>query len=68
MDKEDADYSARKKNEAMPFRATWAQLEIIILSEVSQTKRDKYHMISLLCGISNMTHELIYETEIDSQT
>ena len=35
--------SARKKNEAMPFRATWAQLEIIILSEVSQTKRDKYH-------------------------
>ena len=51
MDKEDGYYSARKKNEAMPFRATWAQLEIIILSEGSQTKKDKYHMISLLCGV-----------------
>ena len=46
MDKEDGYYSARKKNEAMPFRATWAQLEIIILSEGSQTKKDKYHTIS----------------------
>ena len=30
-------------------------LEIIILSEVSQTEKDKYHMISLTCGIWNMT-------------
>ena len=44
-------YSAVKKNEIMPFAATWIQLEMIILSEVSQTEKDKYHMISLICGI-----------------
>ena len=44
-------YSATKKNEIMPFAATWMDLEIIILSEVSQTEKDKYHRISLLCGI-----------------
>ena len=48
-------YSAIKKNEIMPFAATWMDLEIIILSEVSQKEKDKYHMISLLCGIQNMT-------------
>ena len=40
-----------KKNEIMPFAAIWIQLEIITLSEVSQTEKDKYHMISLICGI-----------------
>ena len=35
----------------MPFAATWVNLEIIILSEVSQTEKDKYHMLSLICGI-----------------
>ena len=44
-------YSAIKKNEIMPFEATWMDLEISILSEVSQTEKDKYHMISLICGI-----------------
>ena len=45
-------YSAIKKNEIMPFSATWMDLEmIILLSEVSQTEKDKYHMISLTCGI-----------------
>ena len=44
-------YSAIKKNEIMPFAVTWMDLEIIILSEVSQTEKDKYHMISLICGI-----------------
>ena len=44
-------YSALQKNEIMTFAATWMDLEIIILSEVSQTKTDKYHMISLICRI-----------------
>ena len=44
-------YSAIKKNEIMPFAATWMQIEIIILSEGSQKEKDKYHMISFICGI-----------------
>ena len=43
-------YSATKKNEIMPFAATWMDLEIIILNEVSQTGNDKY-IISLICRI-----------------
>ena len=56
MDKEDVViyimeyYSAIKKKEIMPFAATLMDLEIVILSAVSQTKKDKY-MISLICGI-----------------
>ena len=56
MDKEDVAhiYSgillSHEKNEVMPFAATRMDLEIIILSEVSQTEKDKYHMISLICG------------------
>ena len=44
-------YLAIKKNEIMPFAATWLDLEIIILSEVSQKEKHKYHMISLIHGI-----------------
>ena len=47
-------YSAIKKGEIMPFAATWMDLEIIILSEVSQKEKDIYHMISLICGIRNI--------------
>ena len=38
---------SHKKNEIMPFAITWIDLEIIILSEVSQTEKDKYYMLSL---------------------
>ena len=41
-------YSAIKKNEIMLSVATWMELEIIILSEVSHEQKDKYHMISLI--------------------
>ena len=44
-------YSAIKKNEIIPFAATWMDLEIIILSKISQKEKDKYHMISLICRI-----------------
>ena len=40
-----------KKNEILPSAATWIDLEGIMLSEISQTKKDKYRMISLICGI-----------------
>ena len=56
MDKEDVVHIYNgillsHKNEIMPFVATWMDLEIIILSEISQTGEDKYHMISLIRGI-----------------
>ena len=53
-------YSAIKKNEIMSFAATWMDLEILILSEVSQKEKDQYHMYD--------TNELIYKTETNSQT
>ena len=44
-------YSAIKKNDILTFKTTWTELECITLSEISQTEKDKYHMISLICGI-----------------
>jgi len=44
-------YSAIKKNDIMPFAATWMELENLILSEMSQKDKDKYHIISLITGI-----------------
>ena len=43
-------YLVIEKSKIMPFAATWMDLEIVILSEVSQTQKDKY-MISLICVI-----------------
>ena len=43
-------YSAKKRDEIMTFAATWVQLEIIKLSEVSQKEKDKFHRLSFLCG------------------
>ena len=44
-------YSAIKKNDIMPFAATWMELENLILSEMSQKDNTKYHIISLITGI-----------------
>ena len=53
----------------MPLAAPWMGLEIIILSKVSQTEKDKYLMIPLICRIQkDDASELMYETETDSQT
>ena len=54
----------------MPFAVTWLDLEIIILSEVSQTEKDKYHTISLICGILKKKkdiNKLIYKTDIENE-
>ena len=43
--------SATKKNEILPFAKTWVDLEDIMLSEIIQTKKDKYCMIQFICVI-----------------
>ena len=52
----------------MSFAATWVDLEITILSQVSQTGKDKYHDITYMWNLKNDTNELIYRIETDSQT
>ena len=44
-------YLTVKKKNILPFAAVWMDLENIMLSEISQSEKDKYHMISLICGI-----------------
>ena len=61
-------YLAIEKNEIMPFAATWMDLEIIILSKVSQRERQIPYDITYVWNLKYDTNELIYETETDSQT
>jgi len=42
---------SHKKNKIMPFTTTFMDTETVILSKVSQTKKDKYCIVSLICGI-----------------
>ena len=57
------------KEICLPFAVPWMDLEIIILSEVSQTGRDKYHTISIICEIlENDVNERLNKTETDPQT
>ena len=52
----------------MPFVATWMDLEIIILREVSQTEKDKSYDIAYMWNLKkNSTNELTYKTEVESQ-
>ena len=44
-------YAAERKKERIPFATAWMELESIMLSEISQAVRDKYHMISPISGI-----------------
>ena len=43
-------YLAMRKNEILPFATTWVELEGIMLSEISQSEKDRYHVFSLICG------------------
>ena len=51
--------SAIKKNKIMSFTATWKDLEITILSEVSQTEKDKYHVILLYVELKKIQLNLL---------
>ena len=44
-------YSIVQKNEIMPFATTWIDLESIMLSEIRQVEKNKYHMISFVCNL-----------------
>ena len=53
-------YSAIKVNEIKLFAATWVDLEIFILSEVSWIEKDKYHVISLTCGLLKKVQMILF--------
>ena len=61
-------HSAIKKNEMMPFAATWMDTEIIILSEVSQTEKQISYDITYTWNLKYDTNEPIHEIETESQT
>ena len=74
MDKEDVIHIyngillSHKKNEIMPFTATWIDLETAIQSEISQKEKNKCHMILPICGIqTNVTNQLICKAETESR-
>ena len=54
-----------QKNEIVPFAMTWMELEYIMLSEISQSEKDKYHMISLMWNLRNKTSEQRGKRESD---
>ena len=57
MDKQNVVYThngillSHEKNKLLPFAATWMDLDGIIFSEISPIEKDKYSMLSLICGI-----------------
>ena len=61
------EFVAIKKNEIMPFAATWMDLEIIILSSVSQKEKDKYNDIIYMWNLKYDTNKHTYKTKTDSQ-
>ena len=55
-------YSAIKKDEILPFTSMWVELKGIMLSElseISQSEKDNYHMVSLICGIEEIAQRII---------
>ena len=56
-------YSAIKKNKRMPFAAMWMELETLMLSEVSEKEKDKYHMISHAWNLIYGTNEPFHRKE-----
>ena len=52
-------FAAERKKELIPFAMAWMELESIILSEISQVVRDKYHMISPLTGTFKIIFDIL---------
>ena len=46
-----------RKNEIWPFVATWMELESVMLSEISHTEKDRYHVFSLIWIVRNLTED-----------
>ena len=60
--------SVIKRNEIGSFVEMWMDLETVIPSEVSQKEKNKYHILSHLCGIQkNGTDEPVCKAEIETQ-
>ena len=57
-------YSVIKKNEVIPFATTWMYLESVILSEVNQTEKEKYHMTYLICGIEKEMIQMNFQNRL----
>ena len=61
-------YAAMKRNEIGSFVEMWMDLESVIQSEVSQKKKNKYHILMHICGIQkNGTDDLICKAETETQ-
>ena len=61
-------YSTIKRNEIVSFVDMWMDLETIIQREVSQKEKNKYHILTHICGIyKNGTNELVCKAEIETQ-
>ena len=61
-------YSAIKRNEIESFVETWMDLETVIQSEVSQTEKNKYRILTYICGAQkNGTDEPVCRAEIEIQ-
>ena len=61
-------YSAIRRNEVGSLVETWMDLETVIQSEVSQKEKNKYHILTHICGTQkNGTDELVCKAEIETQ-
>ena len=56
-------HSAIQKNKIMPFATTWMELETLLLSEVSEKEKNKYHMISHNWNLMYSTNESFHKKE-----
>ena len=60
-------YSAIKNNETLPFATMWTEIECIMFSEISQTKKDKYSVIIYMWNLKNKPTTEYNRKETDSQ-